>query len=176
MQNKVQPTLWAAQRRDLDYFMEEKDYLLFGENVKNKEDGILGKIIIPHNVKKHIIKQLNLLGVNEKSIYPGLDGIGKYIDQHIHTAWWHTIRGSMFNANLRMLVNGVTVYQNDDKSMDVHFEINGDFTSSTIMHLLSLFADFVVLTAVGDFLLQMLSAKQTKKINQLHTILRLHQR
>lgn len=71
--------LWAAQRRDLDYFMEEKDYLLFGENVKNKEDGILGKIIIPHNVKKHIIKQLNLLGVNEKSIYPGLDGIGKYI-------------------------------------------------------------------------------------------------
>ena len=45
----------------------------------------------------------------------------------------------MFNANLRMLVNGVTVYQNDDKSMDVHFEINGDFTSSTIIILEPMF-------------------------------------
>lgn len=71
--------LWAAQKSDLEYFMEEKNFLLFDENVNNKEDGILGKIIIPHNIKKHIIEQLNLLGVNEKSIYPGLDGIGKYI-------------------------------------------------------------------------------------------------
>lgn len=71
--------LWAASRNNLEYFMEEKNFLQFSDNVDNKEDGILGKIIISYESKRHIIEQLNLLGINEKSIYPGLDGIGKYI-------------------------------------------------------------------------------------------------
>ena len=71
--------LWAARQNDLESFMDKSNFLLFDKNVENKEEGILGKVIIPNNIKKHIIEQLNLLGVNEKSIYPGLDGIGKYI-------------------------------------------------------------------------------------------------
>jgi hypothetical protein len=29
-----------------------------------------------------IINQLDLLGINEKSLFPGLDGIGKYLNTH----------------------------------------------------------------------------------------------
>ena len=39
--------------------------------------------------------------------------------------------GIISDANLRMLVNKVTVHQNEDKSLDVHFEMNGDFANST---------------------------------------------
>ena len=41
--------------------------------------------------------------------------------------------GMISDANLRMLVKGVTVHQNEDKSLDVHFEMNGDFGNSTMI-------------------------------------------
>ncbi|WP_180963185.1 hypothetical protein [Massilicoli timonensis] len=38
------------------------------------------EIIIPKEEKDNILSQLDLLGVNEKSIFPGLDSIGRYTD------------------------------------------------------------------------------------------------
>lgn len=49
--------------------------------------------------------------------------------------------GSISDANLRMLVNGVTVHQNEDKSLDVCFEMNGDFTNSTMIILEPMFEE-----------------------------------
>ena len=43
--------------------------------------------------------------------------------------------GIISDANLRMLVKGVTVHQNEDKSLDVQFEMNGDFKNSTMIIL-----------------------------------------
>ncbi len=43
--------------------------------------------------------------------------------------------GRISDANLRMLVSGVTIHQNEDKSLDVQFEMNGDFSSSTTIML-----------------------------------------
>ena len=43
--------------------------------------------------------------------------------------------GIISDTNLRMLVKGVTVHQNDDKSLDVQFEMNGDFKNSTMIIL-----------------------------------------
>ena len=43
--------------------------------------------------------------------------------------------GIISDANLRMLVKSVTVHQNEDKSLDIHFEMNGDFGNSTIIIL-----------------------------------------
>lgn len=47
--------------------------------------------------------------------------------------------GRISDANLRMLVNGVTVHQNEDKSLDVSFEMNGDFADSTMIMLEPIF-------------------------------------
>lgn len=52
---------------------------MLDENVDNQRNGILAKIIIPSNKKSEVLEQLNLCGVNEKTIYPGLDGIGRYV-------------------------------------------------------------------------------------------------
>lgn len=40
-------------------------------------------------------------------------------------------QGEISDANLRMLVKSVTIHQNEDRSIDVHFEMNGDFMGST---------------------------------------------
>ena len=49
--------------------------------------------------------------------------------------------GRISDANLRMLVNGVTIHQNEDKSLDVHFDMNGDFTNSTMIILEPMFEE-----------------------------------
>ncbi len=43
--------------------------------------------------------------------------------------------GRISDANLRMLVSSVTVHQNENKSLDVQFEMNGDFSNSTTIIL-----------------------------------------
>ncbi len=43
--------------------------------------------------------------------------------------------GRISDANLRMLVSEVTVHQNENKSLDVQFEMNGDFADSTTIIL-----------------------------------------
>ncbi|MBD5111539.1 MAG: hypothetical protein HDT42_03270 [Ruminococcaceae bacterium] len=49
--------------------------------------------------------------------------------------------GGISDANPRMLVNGVTIHQNEDKSLDVTFEMNGDFTNSTMIILEPVFGE-----------------------------------
>ena len=39
------------------------------------------------------------------------------------------------NVNLRMLVRQVTVHQNDDKSINVRFEMNGSFNNGLIIEI-----------------------------------------
>ena len=49
--------------------------------------------------------------------------------------------GRISDANLRMLVSGVTVHQNEDKSLDVQFEMNGEFEDSTTVILDPMFEE-----------------------------------
>lgn len=35
--------------------------------------------------------------------------------------------GSIFDVNLRMLVKRILIHQNEDKSLDIKFEMNGEF-------------------------------------------------
>lgn len=51
--------------------------------------------------------------------------------------------GRITDANLRMLVSGVTVHQNEDKSLNVQFEMNGDFTNSTMIVLEPMFEEII---------------------------------
>lgn len=46
--------------------------------------------------------------------------------------------GEISNANLRMLVNQVKVHQNEDKSVDIEFEMNGDFQSKELENSLTI--------------------------------------
>lgn len=51
----------------------------FGDS-KHK-DKILFRLGIDHSKKKSLIRQLDQAGINAKTLFPGLDGIGKYIEE-----------------------------------------------------------------------------------------------
>lgn len=71
--------LWGARRQELTYFMQPNYWMSNENNPNNKETGIIYQICIPGNKKAELIEQLNLCGINEKNIYPGLDGVGRFI-------------------------------------------------------------------------------------------------
>ncbi len=73
--------LWPMHYKALNDFMDNDSYM----NPSTKEEEYSNKryafeIIIPKEEKDNILSQLDLLGVNEKSIFPGLDSIGRYTD------------------------------------------------------------------------------------------------
>ncbi len=72
--------IWGAKRGELTSFVKNKHYMTADNNVINKEDGILCYIKIPVDCKEKILNQLNLCGINQKFVYPGLDGVGRFIN------------------------------------------------------------------------------------------------
>ena len=62
-------------------FMSDEYWMSNADAVGNSSKGIIFPIIIPKMFKKNILKQVELLGITEKIIYPGLDGIGRFIKQ-----------------------------------------------------------------------------------------------
>lgn len=71
--------LWAANRGEFTSFMQPEHYMTDDINVNNSATGIICPIIVPNTRKLELLAQLDMCGINEKYIYPGLDGIGKYI-------------------------------------------------------------------------------------------------
>lgn len=71
--------LWAALRMPLTNIIPQENYMKFDEKPEKPQNGVIAPIIIPSDAKRQILSQLDKLGINEKFIYPGLDGVGKYI-------------------------------------------------------------------------------------------------
>lgn len=46
-----------------------------------EENEILLKVTIPYSVKMPFLKQLDLIGINEKALFHSLEGVGKYIER-----------------------------------------------------------------------------------------------
>ncbi len=70
--------LWGSYQGAFTANISEKEYMSTGI-VENADGGVLCSILIPAGNKKELLNALHSCGVNEKFIYPGLDGIGKYI-------------------------------------------------------------------------------------------------
>lgn len=71
--------LWGKKRDAFLEFVKPENYMVWDIDVNNKEKALICKIVIKSSMKSKIIRELDLCGVNEKFIFPGLDGIGKYI-------------------------------------------------------------------------------------------------
>ena len=72
--------IWGAKRGELTSFVENKNYMTIENKAENEGEGILCYIKIPSKYKEKILSQLNLCGVNQKFVYPGLDGVGRFIN------------------------------------------------------------------------------------------------
>lgn len=72
--------LWPNKRFDLEDIIGN-DYMSFDPPQNNDyyyEYAM--KLIIPKSCKNDILRELDLLGINEKNLFPGLASIGKYIN------------------------------------------------------------------------------------------------
>lgn len=71
--------VWGNKRDDFLKFVKPENYMIWDKNADNKEKSFICKIVIKCTTKQKIIRELDLCGINEKVIYPGLDGIGKHV-------------------------------------------------------------------------------------------------
>lgn len=71
--------IWGSRRCALTEMISEHNYMCFDANevITSDSPAFLCALEIDSKVKSEILKQLNMLGINEKFIYPGLEGIGK---------------------------------------------------------------------------------------------------
>lgn len=53
-----------------------------GSMLEHAPDAFFCKIPIDGNAKPALLRELSFLGVNEKKMFPGLDGIGKYVAEY----------------------------------------------------------------------------------------------
>jgi len=76
--NNKQPLedILSDKSHNLEYFDDKEIKLL-----AIKRSNVLYRIKIPARNKQRILRELDLIGISEKSLFPGLDGIGKYIER-----------------------------------------------------------------------------------------------
>lgn len=81
--------VWGWNHNALETMVEQNNWMdsdvdSMGE--KDEDDQrFLAKIIIPKEHKRSILNELDMIGVNEKAIFPGLDGIGQYLERRHQT-------------------------------------------------------------------------------------------
>ena len=73
----------AAQGSKFMLFGTTKD-MTISPAINNRSGGshkhaILDKILIPSSISKSLKKELHLIGINERSLFPDLEGLGKHI-------------------------------------------------------------------------------------------------
>ncbi|MDL2218201.1 FRG domain-containing protein [Christensenellaceae bacterium OttesenSCG-928-M15] len=54
----------------------------YGSMLDGEEEAFFCKLKIDASKKMELLRELSFLGVNEKKLFPGLDGIGKYVAQY----------------------------------------------------------------------------------------------
>lgn len=79
--------LWGRNHGALTDIIKAEDYMILDEEKVNGRDGVgvLCAIEIPAECKDNILQQLDMIGINEKFIYPGLEGIGKTLSNKYHS-------------------------------------------------------------------------------------------
>ena len=67
---------------DERYFMKlNKEYNGLRSFGTRQMQTLLFKAIIPSEKKQSLLRELDLAGVNEKTLFPGLDGVGRYVER-----------------------------------------------------------------------------------------------
>lgn len=71
--------MWAGLKDPLDALFTDTKYWISKDNESNISTGIIGRFVIPYQSKSIILRQLDASGINEKTLYRGLDGVGRYL-------------------------------------------------------------------------------------------------
>lgn len=78
--------LWGKDEKPLEKMIDNANMMSLSPdgvalNIAN-DQRFLANIIVPSEDKHSIMRELDLVGVNEKTVFPGLDGIGRYVERY----------------------------------------------------------------------------------------------
>ena len=68
--------VWGKKEEPLDKLIPKS----ITDSIELNENTCLWQFNVPANNKKKILRSLDDIGINEKTLFPGLDGIGRYIE------------------------------------------------------------------------------------------------
>ena len=78
--------LWGTDRSALEDMIDEENWMKFTPEAISlwieNDQRFLAKIVIPFECKHRIMEELDLLNISSKAVFPGLDGIGRYINKY----------------------------------------------------------------------------------------------
>lgn len=79
--------MWGEDTRSLESMTTADNQMALFPDGQQKESPdsdhrFLAKVIVSGESKHEIMRELDFLGVNEKTVFPGLDGLGRYIEQY----------------------------------------------------------------------------------------------
>ena len=77
--------LWGEKREPLESMIQPDNYMQSTNGLRlgiSNDQRFLMKIEVQSQSKHSIMRQLDVLGINDKSMFPGLDGIGRYVESH----------------------------------------------------------------------------------------------
>lgn len=81
--------VWGNRKDSLEDMLSDKRYqikkpdesqpvITYGDD---QVDGIIFRFFVYADRKQSLMRELDAVGINEKALFPGLDGIGRYIEQ-----------------------------------------------------------------------------------------------
>ena len=80
--------IWGTKEDALEHLFKDKCYYLkYPQNntprvyCGEQQRAILFNFHIPATRKQHLLHELDMVGINEKTLFPGLDGIGRYVER-----------------------------------------------------------------------------------------------
>lgn len=84
--------LWIEEKTPLETMIEKAKYqmddIIENQPVKlcvvKKEPSLWHRFLIEAHQKQSILRELDTVGINEKTLFPGLDGIGRYVEKKYH--------------------------------------------------------------------------------------------
>lgn len=91
--------VWGSKKDSLEKLLQDENLFmdlpendngvrLYGEA---QQKDILFKFIIPSDRKQIMLHELDIVGINEKTLFPGLDGIGRYVERQYRFDYKETI-------------------------------------------------------------------------------------
>ena len=80
--------VWGKNEAELEAQLSDEKYAMKYPDASapercygvHQEEALLFKFVIPADRKQFLLRELDTVGINEKTLFPGLDGTGRYIE------------------------------------------------------------------------------------------------
>ena len=76
--------VWGTREEPLEDILKECSFYIKPSeigSIEERKEKMLFKVTISVDHKRQLLREFDLAGISEKTLFPGLDGIGQYIER-----------------------------------------------------------------------------------------------